>query len=44
MTACAYCCIVEEYSSKKILVKHAEGLMNISQKVDLVRTVCTLGC
>ena len=30
MTACAYCCIVEEYSSKKILVKHAEGLMNIS--------------
>ena len=30
MTACANCCIVEEYSSKKILVKHAEGLMNIS--------------
>ena len=30
MTACAYCCIVEEYSSKKILVKHAEGFMNIS--------------
>ena len=30
MAACAYCCIVEEYSSKKILVKHAEGLMNIS--------------
>lgn len=30
MTACAYCCIVEEYSSKKNLVKHAEGLLNIS--------------
>ena len=30
MTACAYCYIVEEYSSKKNLVKHAEGLMNIS--------------
>ena len=30
MTACAYCCIVEEYRNKKILVKHAEGFMNIS--------------